>query len=667
MNVATKSAVVLSTLTAAWLLGWFGSAGFASLSTAALVAFVVALAAGTMARGVVSRVVLFAIYLSPAAFLVWTGRNHFTFEVVWMSALLGLMLAGRDAWRWHLPAPWRWPLLLWAFVVSVSWPIVLGREFDFAPWIEGLPRVSNTSIGIPPAEVGAWILYVALAHNVGLLWIDWLFGQYQRRAPDAFRREVALPLAAAVLVSCAVGLYQALVDIHFLSGHLWPHMERAAGTLMDANAFGMLAALWAPVLVAVALPLGGTRGVLAGIGALGLSVLGVWASGSRTALLALTVGLVAVAVHAWLAWRSSDAKAPLLSRRNLIIAAFVAAVSLIAVGVMLQTPGITAFERARHLIPGLETTVGQSLWLLWDRMGYGAAAVLMIQEHPWIGVGVGGYHALVHDFAAAAGGYDLPPDNAQNWFRHHLAELGLLGSLGWIAWTLLFVRALVTPSHGPDLAAPRLLRGALIAFGLISLVGMPGQSAAVAVTFWTFAFWYLRAASADPPPVPASPSGGTRAAGALALALVGVHAAATGAVALGELRPAERAVRFDWYYRYGIYDLEEPPDGAPYRWTMRRAVAVIPVEGRVLKLEAWIDHPDAEARPVTVKVWADDRLVRASSIRRGERIRADVPATPGRERLILRTEVDRAWRPVDHGGTDPRELGLAIADWNWIR
>ena len=666
MNVATKSAVVLSTLTAAWLLGWFGAAGFAPLLTAALVAFAVSLAAASVSAGVVTRAVLFAVYLSPAAFLVWTGRNHFTFEVVWISALLGLMTSGRDAWRWHLPSPWRWPLMLWALVVSVSWPIVLGREFDFSPWIAGLPRVSNTSIGIGPSEVGTWTLYVVLTHNVGLLWIDWLYRRYRNDPEGSFRGDVLRPLAAAVLVSCLVGVYQALVDIHFLSGHLWPHMGRAAGTLMDANAFGLVAGLWGPALVALTVPLGGHRAILVGVSLLAISVLGVWASGSRTALVALAAGVVGVAVHGWFVWRSAD-RTSLASRTNVVIAGGLLLVMVAVGAVMLQTPGITAFERARHLIPGLESTLGESVWLLWDRMGYGSAAMLMIEEHPWVGVGVGGYHTLVHDFAAAAGGYDLPPDNAQNWFRHHLAELGLLGSVPWIIWTLLFARALVTPSRGDDSATPRLLRAALIGFGLLSLVGMPGQSPAVAVTFWTFAFWYLTAAAPDEPPSSSTDHPGlTRAAWTLMLVIVAAHAVGTYAVAHAELRPAERAVRFGWYYRYGIYDLERPPDGTPFRWTMRRSVAVIPVEGRVLAFDASVDHPDADQSPVDVRVWADGELVAAASLRRGERIRADIPASPGRYHLILRTEVDRAWTPEDHGGSDPRELGLAIADWRWV-
>jgi hypothetical protein len=395
-------------------------------------------------------------------------------------------------------------------------------------------------------------------------------------------------------------------------------------------------------------------------------VLGVWASGSRTALLAAAIGLMSVA---WLTWRGVRAgrdRGALLSRRNLVVGATVLGVVMASLLFMARTPGMSPYERARHLIPGLESTVGESLWLLWDRMGYGAAAVLMIEEHPWVGVGVGSYHTLAHDFAVEAGGYQVPPDNAQNWFRHQLAELGLLGSLPWIAWTALFVPLLLRRAPPePDGATLVLLRGSIVAFGAVSLVGMPGQSPAIIITFWTFVFWFLQAGSATPPQVPPDSRPMPRLGWVLVLLLVAGHAGATYVLARGDLRPAHRAARFGWFYRYGLYDLERPPDGAPFRWTMRKAVAVIPVEGRTLDLEAWVDHPDADVTPVDVRIRAGDDVVARQRVRRGDRVTASVDVPSGQYFVILSTEVDRAWRPSDHGGSDTREPGLAIRDWRW--
>ena len=62
---------------------------------------------------------------------------------------------------------------------------------------------------------------------------------------------------------------------------------------------------------------------------------------------------------------------------------------------------------------------------LWERFGYGPAAIEMIKEHPIDGVGVGMFHALVVRFRQAARLLPCRADNAQNWFRHVFAELGL--------------------------------------------------------------------------------------------------------------------------------------------------------------------------------------------------------------------------------------------------
>jgi hypothetical protein len=156
--------------------------------------------------------------------------------------------------------------------------------------------------------------------------------------------------------------------------------------------------------------------------------------------------------------------------------------------------------------------------------------------------------------------------------------------------------------------------------------------------------------------------------------LIAVHASATTIDAFGSLRPRERAQRFNWYYRYGYlindndgYDREPDPGGNPImrRWTMKKSLAVIPVNGRTLKFVAWVDHPDVDTRPVHTRVWADSRLVYEGDMRRTP-LFMDIPATPGRTHMILETEIDRTFRPSDDGKSrDSRELGLSIRDWTW--
>jgi hypothetical protein len=83
------------------------------------------------------------------------------------------------------------------------------------------------------------------------------------------------------------------------------------------------------------------------------------------------------------------------------------------------------------------------------------------------------------------------------------------------------------------------LKGALLAFGAISLVGMPAQSLPVTITFWTLAFWYTRVVQRPMPhdvDLRASGAGWTGVA-----AVVGPYTITLVVLARGDERPPMRA------------------------------------------------------------------------------------------------------------------------------
>ena len=289
--------------------------------------------------------------------------------------------------------------------------------------------------------------------------------------------------------------------------------------------------------------------------------------------------------------------------------------------------------------------------LLLDRYGYAPAAMQMITEHPWAGVGAGTFHTLVRDFALMTTRKPLVPDNAQSWYRHLLAELGLLGSLPWIAWCVVFVSALLLARPAIAIAF-RLASCAarFVGFGIIALIGMPGQSLTVILTFWTLVYWFaslkgITASSSESTTAPWS-----KGIWAATLALVAVHAAITVADARGDLLPRNRSMRFGWDYRYGIKDPEPAPDGGPgRRWADLRSMSVVPVRGKVLKFVAWIDHPDGDERPVHVRIWVDKKIVYDDDLKRSAAIMRDIPAPPGQTHIVVETEISRTWRPTDFG------------------
>jgi hypothetical protein len=197
--------------------------------------------------------------------------------------------------------------------------------------------------------------------------------------------------------------------------------------------------------------------------------------------------------------------------------------------------------------------------------------------------------------------------------------------------------------------------GALSSFALASLLGVPGQNFQIALTAVTFVVW-LHAFAGSGNPAPSAATGKLAAGAAVCLLL---FLASTARSATGDLRPAFRAVRFDFDYTYGFYLDPE------VTWTAERGVTVPRAAKPLLKLTYWVSHPDADETPVEVEIWRDGEQIVNRSLRRDRRL-IQYASVPGNgKRFVLEVKVDRTWRPADHGQADPRELGLAM-QWEFV-
>jgi hypothetical protein len=662
MSIATRAIVVASTVLAvlaeAYLATWHSPPQVIWIAIASLVA---AAALGYVARSVALPIVLSALYLMPAMLIAAGINENYSFDYTWMMPLTGLVLSGPGVWRWSLPARWQWPLVTFAALVALSWPIVFLRETDFDLAVLAMSP-SNSSAGFSPLDTNMHVTYFAAANLLAVVWLDALCRWY-RDHRERFVREVILPLAATAIIGSVVAIYQGFVDMTFLNRGFWTYMLRVAGTHGDPNKLGAVAAFWAIGAVVLARRLPPPWPAIAGAASIVIGIGAVWTSGSRTGLAALMVGVAVAAVEAIRATRFDLKRAATVGAAVLLLGAVVVAVLQNAsthTVVQRGTLGYLPFIGDR----GIAESANE---LLWERFGYGLAGVQMIEEHPIAGVGVGAFHTLVRDFGRLRG-YDgedaLTPDNAQQWFRHTVAEMGFIAAVPVIWWCVLLALLMFGRGSGDRLAIG-LLRGALLGFLVASIFGMPAQSAAVMITFWTFVFWLLLERGA----VPAPAIGGWPKWAAIAtLVLLTMHAGVTIVDARGDLWPRNRSVRFGWFYKYGMSELEPDPGGNPVqrRWTiMPKSLAVVPVDGKVLKFVAWIDHPDGDERPVKTRIWADGNLVFDGEIRRSAPLFMDIAATPGRTHLILETEIDRLWAPRDYGLADRRGLGLSIRDWVW--
>ena len=515
--------------------------------------------------------------MCPALIYLYTGRHFALYDAVWMAGLLGGLAPAGVRTGWHIPGPWRGALVCWALVVAVGASIVVVREVDFTPALIHVSTISNTARGGWPAFIVRFVLHSALVLVLGILWFDWLF-----ETPGSdFHEVVAGPLAASALGMAAVAIYQLFVDVRFMNPTVYASLGRASGTLFDANVCGTVAALWIGGAVLWSNQLGRWRPArdrwrhddrLAG--RMGVRFAdGLCGGGARDGVQprdalcrtqasvrrpGVPAGRDCGGRGAWLWWRFWPA------------------------------PTLASSAPPRRLwatLPDASVESVRSVAVeMWNRNGYGSAV-----DRDDSGVSVVWRRCrIVPDIFSRSSlrrrrGARLPPDNAQNWYRHQFAEFGLFGSLAWIAWVVLFA---VFVLRGRKDAPPAAWtgRGVLVAFALISLLGMPGQEIAVAMTFWTMAFWYVWLVGAPPPAPIRLPAWA-----AIAVALV-VYAAGTVRAAANELRVPVRAARGGWAYSYGFYPPEPGEDGGEYRWTRQRAVAVIDAPARWMALTISVNH-----------------------------------------------------------------------------
>ena len=508
--------------------GWHG------LRTLGVAGFCLAAAATALDRRAVAPILALACVF-PAVIRLGHGAYDPYFAVLWMALLLGAMVPHALGRPWHVPQPWRGPLVVWALTICVSAAVVVAREIDFYPALLS-GGVAWRSVGPPPPFMVAWVLQVALSLLLGILWFDWLFGA----SGWSVERLVIAPLALSAAVMAAVAIYQLTVDLGFLNETVYAYIGRAAGTVYDANLCGTLAALWFGAGVGLSARVGRARpAAIAAMGA--VAWLAVWASGSRTgfaaALVVTAFTLAGVMTGRDVRPRSALAQGALLG----------AAITVAVVGILLlggrDGHVVGPIARVWQTLPGLSADSLRSFALeMWNRNGYGAAATEAIRQFPLFGIGIGTFHSLGGDFLSAISRHPIPPDNAQNWYRHQFAELGLIGSVGWIAFVAAFVGFMIKCRRAswPETAP---LQGVLVALGLISLVGMPGQHVIVGITFWTIAFWFVSMSRGEAAAGPIS-----RYSWAAIAVAVAVFAAGSARLAAHELRPPMRAQRAGWPY-----------------------------------------------------------------------------------------------------------------------
>jgi hypothetical protein len=585
-------------------------------------------------------IVATAAAIAPVGLAALTGTAALNvFYTVILAALFGALLPTlpRDGWR--LPATWRLPIVAWALTLSFGWPVMIVREAGLRlGTLRDIGTLDSWALLTTP-QVESWILYVAITQLAGVVWLDWLFGP---GAEERTRNPVHGLWIGATLASI-VAIVQGTIAMSFLNAEPWIGLRRAAGTMLDANGYGAVAAVAGP-LAFVSLP----RLLNRPVPALQASVLainwaGAWMSGSRTALLCGVFGTLLLAYELV----RSSARDEIASRNTWSLLAGVAVVVLVlAIG----AGAIGPLERMR--------SAGTPVQELWTRGGYGSVATRMVRDYPLTGVGIGSFNWMAPDYWREIANDKLPFDNAQNWWRHQVAELGLIASLPILFWSVWMAWLVVTRRAS---AAHRLesqtLRGLLLGIGAASLVGMPTQNPLVLLMFFACAARFEILTRGEPIPNPESRVPVIAWAAAF---LIGIgYAGAQLVLARGPLKPLERAAHTNRDYIIGTYPSESLPQGQ-FRWTRRRATFALAAQSRHLMIRYHVEHPDVATHPVRLRIATPcqtivDRVFTDMSVD-GQAL--ELPE--GQTRVVFDTEVSRTWRPTDFGKPDRRDLGAAV-------
>ena len=184
--------------------------------------------AGRVAPGVGLGVVLGAGAVWPAlAAPLGIAPGHL--PPSWVGAVLGWVLAQPSRGAWGLPGYWRGPVVTWALVVAVTWPIVAARELDFT--LASLSSVApNHAGGAPPADTVALVASAALAVLTSLLLLNAVWQSSTGAEATRVAERAAVPLGVGLAVSIGAAIYQAQVDSRVAQHALLDRIRPGAGT-----------------------------------------------------------------------------------------------------------------------------------------------------------------------------------------------------------------------------------------------------------------------------------------------------------------------------------------------------------------------------------------------------------------------------------------------------
>ena len=455
------------------------------------------------------------------------------------------VLAGAPAVRWSGAA------LLAAVLASAAVSIAeyMGERWGvFSPGLllSFLPEVSLNSGPVAAAIVMAEgvVLMIAVADVCAA----------DPRSPAQIARAMIIGAGAAAVFNVLRILMLSMAQDQRLAAFVTNFLTmRVSVHYGDLNAAGSYFAMM--LLMALALV---PRARAIGIAGAVLTAIGLWVSGSRTAMGA---AIAAAGLGAWAVVRS-DRKLRLRVAAGLLIGA-----GTIAAATWLWYP-------AARNAPVADT--------MRMRVDNWSTAIRMTAASPLFGVGAGHFALRAPDFGPTR-------ENAHNNYLQVLAELGIPGLACFLLVIAFAVREGLRRSHADPIWG---MSWGVVAFLITCIAGHPLLVALVAYPFWT-ALGLMSTGHVDTSPPSAIPR---RIVAAMVLFFAATLTLRMPAAARDANR--ENASR-------GLSRWQHQPDGSRLRWAGAQSVFYVSSSARAVRIP--LRHGGLAAGPLEVRLFIDDR------------------------------------------------------------
>jgi O-antigen ligase len=563
-------------------------------------------------------------------------------------------------------------LYLFALLVLVSGLMTIFRFSNFFPILsdgiyEWRTNVNNVSAG------GAIMssIFNLLNYLTGMA----LFLIVSKQVKGlSLKRKILNILIVSASLSLTFALIQLYLKKDLANTPFWVKLGQINATFKDPNSAAAFFSAVIPILLATSIISSKKLAwPLLGLSLVCLHIVN--ATGSRSAFLGLIFSLIIFTylIFKKISWTERK-------RKNLIIALIL--ISLVALVLINLFASNRLASRLRWSFQFLNRTISLNEFFN-RRLYYWQAALAMVSDYPFSGVGLGAYIIELPNYLKELNLPFRETDSALNHFLQVAAELGLMGALLVIVVAVTISKYLLKIlKSGPARREEEILNIGLIA-SLTSL--------ATNFLFHTFIgsyeikyfLWLLLALLLNYEPVKLQAGDASLLAPAksrshkkLSFRLFPLFAGLAILIytlsllwaSTHSLSLSYRTKHFNLLQEFGLDRVERTAGGQEFRWSGKTAALPLHISGNHLVIPLHVSHPDIHQKPVEVKLALLDANLRYHRFlgqilfkdHNWHEAEFDLSKEIGTDKILL-IKVSRTWNPYRQTKIkDLRNLGVAI-------